>query len=597
MNERPEPRLTDRPISPRAPAKPAGGRMPITVVLMLGFGSLVLIAGAVGLWFGGTIEVGAEDDVARLEAEVAAVAISESAGARLRPVHDASLWVAGRISLGQIGRDDVGAIAEALDQVLSKVPAAVAATYAGSDGNYIRVERDAAGVNTTLSSWNEDSPTARSIAVAGALSGPAWIPDVHPNSSSKGRAELLTPVQNGPSLSGVVSVAVNVVDLTLSLGQKVTTAQQSAFLLANGHRLLAHDSLADGVAVPLDEPQDPILRAATSAGALQPPPSGTFGEARVDRPDGRYVAVFRALPGIADQDGVVGIYYRDEDMSGAASATTKLALVLTGLVLLAVLAAVLVGGVIGRPIRAMVVAAEGVGRLDFTGARALPDSRIRELDRAARAFDAMQTGLKWFEDYVPNRLVRRLMAEASRDDGTTELRDVTVMFVQPEVGMAHQDDQTAEVFAQIAQHVEAEDGTVDRYFDKAILAFWGTPKAHDDDAVRACRAALAIVQAARRDAGPLAKRVRVAMHIGAALPVTIGGDKRLNHTVIGGAVNVARNVLAAEDIGAAASANGVILVTQAVVAAIGNAFSAVSTGARLIDEFGANYEVSILSVE
>ena len=56
----------------------------------------------------------------------------------------------------------------------------------------------------------------------------------------------------------------------------------------------------------------------------------------------------------------------------------------------------------------------------------LKSSRLRELDEAANAFNRMTTGLRWFETYVPQQLVRRLMAWDTPVE--SEHREITVMF-------------------------------------------------------------------------------------------------------------------------------------------------------------------------
>ena len=61
-------------------------------------------------------------------------------------------------------------------------------------------------------------------------------------------------------------------------------------------------------------------------------------------------------------------------------------------------------------------------------AKELPASRFRELNDAATAFNVMLRGLRWFETYVPKRLVRRLVALGDARDLKSVERVVTVMF-------------------------------------------------------------------------------------------------------------------------------------------------------------------------
>jgi class 3 adenylate cyclase len=77
--------------------------------------------------------------------------------------------------------------------------------------------------------------------------------------------------------------------------------------------------------------------------------------------------------------------------------------------------------------------------------------------------------------------------------------------------------------------VEAHGGTVEKFIGDAVMAVFGVPVAHEDDALRACRAA-----AEMRDALPeLGLTARIGVNTG---DVVTGTAERL---VTGDAVNVA----------------------------------------------------------
>ena len=58
----------------------------------------------------------------------------------------------------------------------------------------------------------------------------------------------------------------------------------------------------------------------------------------------------------------------------------------------------------------------------------LPDSLFRELNEQAQAFNAMLAGLRWFEAYVPKRLVRQLMHQGAVGLPVLQEREVTILF-------------------------------------------------------------------------------------------------------------------------------------------------------------------------
>jgi len=90
-----------------------------------------------------------------------------------------------------------------------------------------------------------------------------------------------------------------------------------------------------------------------------------------------------------------------------------------------------------------------------------------------------------------------------------------------------------------------EAGTVDKFEGDAIMAFWGAPLDQEDQALRACRAALrqraALSILNQRFAGlnlpPLA--MRVGLHTGEAIVGNLGSARRFDYTAIGDTVNLA----------------------------------------------------------
>jgi hypothetical protein len=75
------------------------------------------------------------------------------------------------------------------------------------------------------------------------------------------------------------------------------------------------------------------------------------------------------------------------------------------------------------------------------------------------------------------------------------------------------------------------------------MALWGAPLPDPDQALHACRAALAIeaaMRAAAASGGPLGQlRVRVGLNTGPAIVGNVGSARRLNYTALGDTVNLA----------------------------------------------------------
>ena len=144
-----------------------------------------------------------------------------------------------------------------------------------------------------------------------------------------------------------------------------------------------------------------------------------------------------------------------------------------------------------------------------------------------------------------------------RVDG--ERRHVTVLFadVVDSTGLGERLDpeQVAEImngaFAFLNASVKKYDGTIARLLGDAILAFFGAPVAHEDDAERAVRASLDI-QAAAREYAKVVKLdygvdfdVRVGINTGLAVLAAVGDEIRTEYTAMGDTTNVAARLQSA----------------------------------------------------
>src|SRR6476659_10129927 len=123
------------------------------------------------------------------------------------------------------------------------------------------------------------------------------------------------------------------------------------------------------------------------------------------------------------------------------------------------------------------------------------------------------------------------------DPGREQRKTVTVLFcdVAGSTAMGESADPEilrgllARYFERMRGIVEAHGGTVEKFIGDAVMAVFGVPVAHEDDALRACRAALEM-----RDALPeLGLDARIGVNTG---DVVTGTAERL---VTGDAVNVA----------------------------------------------------------
>ena len=140
-----------------------------------------------------------------------------------------------------------------------------------------------------------------------------------------------------------------------------------------------------------------------------------------------------------------------------------------------------------------------------------------------------------------------------------ERKYVTVLFadVVDSTGLGERLDpeQVAEImngaFAFLNASVKKYEGTVARLLGDAILAFFGAPVAHEDDAERAVRAGLDIQAAAREYAEAVMRNygvdfaVRVGINTGLAVLASVGDEIRTEYTAMCDTTNVAARLQSA----------------------------------------------------
>ncbi len=134
-----------------------------------------------------------------------------------------------------------------------------------------------------------------------------------------------------------------------------------------------------------------------------------------------------------------------------------------------------------------------------------------------------------------------------------ERRFVTVLFADVVDSTAMGDLVDPETIAEIMNgafsffnaSVARFGGTVARLMGDAVLAIFGAPVAHEDDAERAVHAGLAILDAARRYAESVRERygitfqVRVGINSGLAVLAMVGDDVKMEYTAMGDTANLA----------------------------------------------------------
>jgi adenylate cyclase len=100
-------------------------------------------------------------------------------------------------------------------------------------------------------------------------------------------------------------------------------------------------------------------------------------------------------------------------------------------------------------------------------------------------------------------------------------------------------------FTEMVDIVFEHSGTLDKFMGDAIMALWGAPIAHEDDADRAMQCALDQISTLEKmnakwaESGRKPLAIGIGINFGEVFAGNIGSNRRLEYTVIGDAVNTA----------------------------------------------------------
>ncbi len=156
--------------------------------------------------------------------------------------------------------------------------------------------------------------------------------------------------------------------------------------------------------------------------------------------------------------------------------------------------------------------------------------------------------------YTPKHLAEKILA--SRDAIEGERKKVTVLFADVQGSTALIEGMEPEQAAQrlepalkaMMDAVHRYEGTVNKVQGDGIMALFGAPLAHEDHAVRACYAALAMQEAMRAHAEETRRshgvevQARVGLHSGDVVVRAIGNDLSMDYDAVGPTVHLAKRM-------------------------------------------------------
>jgi class 3 adenylate cyclase len=153
--------------------------------------------------------------------------------------------------------------------------------------------------------------------------------------------------------------------------------------------------------------------------------------------------------------------------------------------------------------------------------------------------------------YTPPYLAAKILTSKAALEG--ERKQVTVLFADLKGSMellADRDPEEARqlldpVLERMMDAVHRYEGTVNQVMGDGIMALFGAPLAHEDHAVRACYAALAMQEAMRRYSEEVRRthgitvQMRVGLNSGEVVVRAIGNDLHMDYSAIGQTTHLA----------------------------------------------------------
>ena len=387
---------------------------------------------------------------------------------------------------------------------------------------------------------------------------PVWGPPVY-NAPLGTFLNFRRPVFEGGAFKGMVTAVITIRALSEFLGELETEIGQNTFILYDRDYVLAHIALAsrfDGLSEERPLPKvteigDPVLfhiwREGWQDYAL------IAGDGHADDTRGsETIFLYAPLDNYADAPWLVGSYFPSDALDAQFERMVAAAVASLLLVALTLIVTFLLGRLLRRPINQLADAATAIQELDLDRVPHLAPSRFAELDHAGQAFNAMVRALRAFSQYVPRDLVNRLIARGDINQLGTEAREITVLMTDI-VGFTSLAETLSAVetaaflnhhLGMIAEAIEAEGGIVDKYMGDAVMALWGAIDDEPDHAARAIAAAINIKEALHRDNDATGNtvRLRIGIHSGPVVAGNIGTATRMNYTVVGDTVNMAKRL-------------------------------------------------------
>lgn len=534
----------------------AGYRVPITAITA--FGGSILLALSVGIVLYLGFSQAAEST--RLlwadQGKTLIDSMEQTIDERLMPIANQARWVARDVKNLQ----DLSSYDDYIFGSLAATPqvAGVAIiTVNGKGRRWHRDERVAITGDWSQKPWFQDYLNQVKTAASTAWREPIFTDTV-------GSSTLLhdIPLRNADGeFIGIFAQIVTVHELSTLLARDHADTGVTPFVLYNRDYVLAHPGIISGSEqqpLPqLDELGDLVLKRIWS-----PDEDASFISAALEDTqasgifwgDAFYLYLYRDIERYGPAPWTIGVYLNTNLRSGEQRANILRSLAAgLAVLLLGIIASIIIGRHVSRPVKEIVSAANTVDAGDLNDVEPLGGSYIRELDDASKAFNNMVNGLRERQvirdtlgRFVPEEVASSLLAGGGAIP--VQQTEATILFCDIEsftqltetLGPVKIVDVLNAYFSAMVEILEQKGGVVTQFQGDAILATFNVPIAdtnHASNAIRAAQEMLNTVAVNEYEGEKL--NIRIGINTGRVVAGAIGAKGRLNYTVHGDAVNLA----------------------------------------------------------
>ncbi|MBI5806231.1 tetratricopeptide repeat protein [candidate division TA06 bacterium] len=163
--------------------------------------------------------------------------------------------------------------------------------------------------------------------------------------------------------------------------------------------------------------------------------------------------------------------------------------------------------------------------------------------------DQVEKIVSSIERYLPQRIIDKILLNPEGTQVEGERRPVTILFGDlsgfTSMSETMDPEQVVEVvnqyFDAMVEIASRYGGHIDKFMGDALMVLFGAPVVHEDDPLRACLAAIEMLEAMDRFAAErkMALAMSIGLNSGEVVALNVGSRERMEYTVIGDAVNLA----------------------------------------------------------